>query len=154
MAKKKKKRKAGRSSLINSIEKILPGFWMRFSLKDPIGDHDKPLGVRVGHSNPVIMLKLKNDHYWEQMRQVIHHRPMKWRMEITMEFKQGEKSEFKARELVGVGKLPELDDHYQSTIEEMFEDAVSKNYIDQYVETSVVQEVISGRSIKDEDFSD
>ena len=152
MARKKKQRKAKSSNIGKAIDRALPGFWMRFVLEDPLGDHDKP-NVKVGHSNYVIQIKLANDSYWESMRQVLHHRPLKWKMEIKMEFKKNGKSDFKARELVGIGRLPELDDHYQQTIEDMFQDATDKNYLDQYVETTVFQEVISGRIISDDDFS-
>lgn len=152
MAKKKKNRKP--NNLNRQINKVIPGFWIRFSMADPIGDHDKPQNVRVGHKNPVIGFKLKDDGYWDAMRQILHHKPFKWRMEISMEFYKDSKTEFKTRELVGVGKLPNLDEHYLQVIEDMFQDATDKNYIDQYIETHVTQEVISGFTINNDDFSD
>ena len=127
---------------------------MRWAIVDPLGDHDKPINVSVGHLNPVMNLRLTNDVFWQSMREVLHHRRLKWRMEIRMEFstKSGER-EFKCREIVGVDRLPNLDDPYQETVEQMLADAVEKNYIGRYVTTHVLQEVLSGQEIKDGDFT-
>lgn len=128
---------------------------MRWAVVDPLGDHDKPLNVSIGHLNPVMGLRLKNDVFWDSLRQVLHHRRLKWRMEIRMEFstKSGGR-EFKCLEIVGVEKLPNLDETYQETVEQMLNDAVEKSYINRYITTHVLQEVLGGEIIKDGDFTD
>jgi hypothetical protein len=71
-----------------------------------------------------------------------------------MDFEKDGKVETKSREIVGIAALPDLDEVYQDTLEAMFDDAVSKRYIDQYVITRVIQEVLSGEVIKDCDFTE
>jgi hypothetical protein len=71
-----------------------------------------------------------------------------------MDFEKGGKIETKSREIVGIAALPDLDEVYQDTLEAMFDDAVTKRYIDQYVITRIHQEILSGDVIKDCDFSE
>jgi hypothetical protein len=157
MANKPKQRKSKkynhRSAMDKTIQKSLKGFWIRFTLFDPLGDHDKPCKVQVGSSNPVVQLRLKNDSFWECMRHVLDQKRLKWKISIRMEFTKDGKTEYKEREIVGVGRLPDMDDGYQGTIEDMFAEAEEKNYLDRYVQTDVCQEVLSGQEIKECDFS-
>lgn len=156
MAKKTKPRKQKkynrRSSTDRSLNKSIPGFFMRWSSEDPLGDHDKAKTVQVGHTNPVMNLRLRNQAFWDSMRMVLHTRRLRWRMEIQMDFKKPDKIETKAMVIQGVGPLPELDESYQETVESMLQDAVQKNYIDCYQITRVLQEVLPGEIIKEEDF--
>lgn len=152
---KKRKKYSQRSSLDKSLNRTLKGFFMRWNSDDPLGDHDKPTKVSIGHLNPVMNIRLTNDQFWQHLRNVLHVRRLKWRMEIRMEFttKAGV-PEFKRYEIIGVDSLPNLDEKYQETVETMLTDAVEKNYIDRYVTTHVLQEVLSGDVIKEGDFSD
>lgn len=137
------------------LDKCLKGFWMKFSLVDPLGDHDKPVTVQVGHLNPVMNLRLTAGPFWEAMRQVLHHRRLKWRIEVRMEFKKGDKTEYKRSELVAVGRLPDVDEDYQQMVEDMLADAEQKNYLQHYVQTHVMQEVLKkSHQINDSDWSD
>jgi hypothetical protein len=137
-----------------SLKKCLKGFWMKWSSEDPLGDHDKPTNVKIGHLNPVMNLRLTNDAFWNLFRHVVDEKSLKWRMEIRMEFtKKNGEPEFKRYEIVGVDRLPNLDDKYQETVELMLADAVEKNYLDRYVTTHVLQEIIDGQEIKDCDFT-
>lgn len=157
MAKNTKQRKSKkynhRSAIDKGIQKSLRGFWIRFTLIDPLGDHDKPCQVQVGSTNPVVHLRLKNDAFWDCMRHVLDQKRLKWKISVRMEFTKGGKTEYKEREIVGVGRLPELDEDYQSTIEDMFAEAEEKNYMKNYVQTAFCQEILSGQEIKDCDFS-
>jgi hypothetical protein len=151
---KKRRKYSQRSSMDKSLNKTLKGFFMRWSSVDPLGDHDQPTTVSIGHLNPVMSIRLRNDLFWESLRQVLHVRKCKWRMEIRMEFtKKNGDPEFKRYEIVGVDRLPNLDDKYQETVELMLADAVEKNYLDRYVTTHVQQEIIDGQEIKDCDFT-
>lgn len=155
MARKRNKRYSKQSALDKVVNRSLKGFWMRFDMVDPLGDHDKPINVQVGSTNPVVQLRLTTGPFWSAMRQVLHHKKLKWRIQIEMEFKRKDgSSEMKPRELVAYGALPNLDDEYQSVVEDMFRDAEEKNYLDKYVRTYIVQEVLSGQEIKDEDFTE
>lgn len=151
---RKRKKYNQRSSYDKSLNRTQKGFFMKWKTDDPLGDHDKPTKASVGHLNPVMALKLTRNDFWDSFRQALHHRRMKWRMEIRMEFTtKTDEREFKRREIVGVGRLPELDEKYQETVEVMLTDAVDKNYIDRYVTTHVLQEVLAGDCIKDSDFT-
>ncbi len=157
MAKQRKKgvRKKynAKSSLDKTIDKSLRGYWMRFELDDPLGKHGEPCRVQIGSTNPVVQLRLGHESFWQCMRQVLHVRRLKWKIEIEMDFEKFGKIDTKCREIVGVSALPNLDDVYQDTLVEMFKDATDKNYIDDYRITRVSQEVLSGQEIKDCDFT-
>jgi len=155
MARKKNKRYSKKSAIDKVIQKSIKGFWLRFSLEDPLGEHDMTTKVQVGSTNPVVQLRLMNDHFWDCLRQVLHHKPVKWRIEVRMEFTRKDGGiEYKAQEMVAYGRLPELDEHYQGMVEDLFADAEAKSYLDRYVKTYVSQEVLSGQVIQDEDFTE
>lgn len=156
MSKQKKRTKKynPKSSMDKSINGSLKGFFMRFELENPLGDHGEPCTVQIGSTNPVVQLRLTGDPFWQAMRQVLHSKRLKWRIELEMDFTKDDKTETKSREIVGVAPLHKLDDIYQDTLVEMFKDATDKNYIDDYVTTRVCQTVLSGQEIKDSDFSE
>lgn len=147
-----RKRKTKSKNIHSQIRKLLPGFRLEFDMEDPIGDHNKPLKTKVYHRNPVMQVKIAQDHFWHVLCRLLNIHPCKWKITITMAFKKDGKIEMKAREIVGVSTLPKLDDIYQSTIENMFEDAQKKNYLDQYERTYVRQEIINGLNIEEKDF--
>jgi hypothetical protein len=157
MANKSKQRKSKkynhRSAMDKTIQKSLKGFFIKFTLIDPLGEHDQPCQVQVGSTNPVVQLRLKNDAFWDCMRHVLDSKKLKWKILISMQFTKDGKTEYKEREIVGVARLPDLDDDYQGTIEAMFAEAEEKNYMKNYVQTDFCQQVLPGQEIKDCDFS-
>jgi hypothetical protein len=156
MSKKQKKRPGySKRSAADKIIRSLAGYWMRWSLVDPLGEHDQPVNAQVGSTNPYISLRLRNDLFWDAARQVLHHRRLKWRIEVSMEFERKDgSSEFKPMEMVAYGALPDLDEHYQGMVETLFQDAKNKNYLSRYVKTHVVQEVLDGQEIRDTDWTE
>lgn len=151
---RKRKKYNPKSSMDKSLKKCLKGFWMKWSSEDPLGDHNKATRVKIGHLNPVMNLRLTNDVFWNMFRNVIAEKRLKWRMEIRMQFtKKNGEPELKRYEIVGVDQLINLDEKYQETVELMLADAVEKNYLDRYVTTHVLQEIIGGEVIQNSDFS-
>ncbi|WP_421865214.1 hypothetical protein [Motiliproteus sp.] len=133
-----------------SINRCVPGFFLQFSLVDPLGDHDKPLESRAAHLNPVMDLRLTKDKFWNAMRQVLHNRPFKWRITVKMEFVDDYgKTYIRPSEMVAYCRLPDADDHYLAMIESMFDDANMRHYRT----THVMQEVLKGQVITEADFT-
>lgn len=145
--KPRNKKPRGKKSNIKSAMRLLKGTIMKWSVDDPLGDDDEILNSKIDHANPHAKLMLKE--ISQIMQGVVTQMYLKWKITLEIEFvDQYGKKYFRGADLVLWGRLNEMDDHYQKTVEEIFTVA----NMDQYVTTHLRAEILGNSPIKESDF--